>query len=329
MTTRLSVRKGIALLVVLMLVVSSTTAWALTPTVVWQKTGQFRHIFSADGTALLMATSTGFELHRSEGGALLNVMTLPAASLSYKDAALSPDKQLVALVQGNRTIELWRVSNGTLARSIATDAVRDIKSVALSNAFVATMERFAYGGGGMLRVHDVSTGALVKTVLAVRSSTPVVLRFSPDGQYLGYPDHYAVSGLVVLRTSDWGTALTVGGGFTSLFAWSPDGSLWTSDYRRIRVADGAVLQTVTPPPDTLVEAYTPDNRFFLANGFVDSQYTNVLKFIRTSDASVRVTYTFPGITAVYGGQIDSTGAFFTYSICSAECTVFVGRVPPL
>jgi WD40 repeat protein len=328
MTTRLSVRKGIALLVVLTLAVISTTAWALTPTVVWQKTGQYRHVFSADGAALLVATSTGFELHRSSDGALLDTMTLPAASLSYKDAALSPDTQLVALAQGNRTIELWRVSNGTLARTIATDAVRDIKWVALSNAFVATMERFSYGGGGMLRVHDVSTGVLVKTALAVRNSNPVVLRFSPDGQYLGYPDHYAVSGLVVLRTSDWGTALTVGG-FTTLFAWSGDGSLWTSDNRRIRVADGAVLQTVTPPPDTLIETYTPDNRFLLANGFVDFQYTNVLKFIRTSDVSTRVTYTFPGVTAVYGGQIDSTGAFFTYSICATECTVYVARVPAL
>ena len=207
MTTRFSVRNGIALFVFLILAMSTTTAWALTPTVVWQKTGPFRHAFSADGTALLVATTTGFELRRSSDGALLNTVTLPAASLGYKDVALSPDKQLLALVLDNRSIELWRVSNGALSRTIATDAVRDIKSVALSNAFVATMERFAYGGGGMLRVHDVATGALVKTTLAVRNSSPQVLRFSPNGQYLGYQDHYAVSGLVVLRTSDWSTVL--------------------------------------------------------------------------------------------------------------------------
>ena len=328
MTNRFSVRKGIAFLVVLMVAMSTTTAWALTPTVVWQKTGQFRHTFSADGTALLVATATGLELRRSTDGALLNTITLPAGSLSYKDVALSPDKQLLALVLDNRSIELWRVSNNALVRTIATDAVRDIKWVALSNAFVATMERFAYGGGGMLRVHAVATGALVKTALAIRNSSPVVLRFSPDGQYLGYPDHYAVSGLVVLRTSNWGTALTVAG--TTLFAWSPDGgSLWTSDYRRVRVLDGAVLQTVAPHPDTVVAAYTPDNRFFLADVFQNFQYTNMLQFLQTSDASVRVTYTFPGVTAVYGGQIDSTGALFTYSTCSAQCTVFVARVPAL
>jgi hypothetical protein len=329
MTNRFSVRNGIAFLVVLMLAMSTTTAWALTPTVVWQKTGQFRHTFSADGTALLVATATGFELRRSSDGALLNNITLPAASLGYKDVALSPDKQLLGLVLGNRSIELWRISNSSLARTITTDAVRDIKSIALSNAFVATMERFAYGGGGMLRVHNISTGALVKTVLAVRNSSPQVLRFSPNGQYLGYPDHYSVSGLVVLRTSDWGTALTVGGG-TMLFAWSTDSaSLWTSDYRRVRVPDGAVLQTVPPHPDTVVEAYTPDNRFFLADVFVNFEYTNTLQFLRTSDASVRATYTLPGVTAVYGGQIDSTGAFFTYSTCSAQCTVYVARVPAL
>ena len=330
MIYRFPVRKGIAFLAILMVSMSATAAWALTPTVAWQKTGPYRHSFSTDGSAVLMATSTGFELRRATDGALLKTMVLPTASLSYKDAALSPDKQLVALVLENRSIELWRVSNSSLARTIATDAVRDIKSVALSNAFVATMERFAYGGGGMLRVHDVATGALVKTALAVHNSSPVGLRFSPDGQYLGYPDHYAVSGLIVLRTSDWGTAMTVGGG-TMLFAWSPDsGSLWTSDYRRLRVPDGAVVQTVPPLSDSIgAVGYTPDNRFFLANVFENFQYTNVLEFLRASDASVRVTYTFPGVTAVYGGQVDPTGTLFTYSICSAQCTVYVARVPAL
>jgi len=42
-----------------------------------------------------------------------------------------------------------------------------------------------------------------------------------------------------------------------------------------------------------------------------------------------VTYTFPGVTAVYAGQIDTTGAFFTYSTCAAQCTVYVARVPTL
>jgi len=329
MTNRFFVRKSIAFLLGVTLSVSVTSAWALTPSVVWQRTGQFRHVFSSDGAALLMATSTGFELRRSTDGTLIHAVTLPAASLGYKDAALSPDKQLLALVLDNRSIELWRVSNSTLARTVTTDAVRDIKSVALSNAFVATMERFAYGGGGMLRVHDVATGALVKTALAVHNSSPVVLRFSPDGQYLGYPDHYGVSGLVVLRTSDWNTALTVPG--TTLFAWSPDGgSLWTSDDRRVRVPDGAVLQTGPSLPETIgAAAYTPDNRFLLADVFENFQYTNVLQFLRTSDGSVRLTYTFPGVSAVYGGQIDSTGALFTYSICSAQCTVYVARVPTL
>lgn len=63
--------------------------------------------------------------------------------------------------------------------------------------------------------------------------------------------------------------------------------------------------------------------------FENFQYTNVLQFVRTSDASVRVMYTFPSVTAVYAGQIDSTGALFTYSTCAAPCTVYVARVPAL
>lgn len=91
-----------------------------------------------------------------------------------------------------------------------------------------------------------------------------------------------------------------------------------------------MLQTVPNVPDTVgATAYTPDNRFFLGSVFQDFQYTNVMQFLRTSDASVRVTHTFPSVTAVYAGQIDSTGAFFTYSTCSDQCTVYVARVPAL
>jgi WD40 repeat protein len=324
--------RWVGFIVVVMMVFGTSTAWAITPTVVWQKTGvrtgPSSHLFSADGTSLLVHTNSGFELRRATDGSLQNSVVLPTGSLSFKAVALSPDKQLIALAESDRTIELWRVSNSTLVRKIATDAVRDIKAVAISNTFVASMERFAYGGGGMLRVHDVATGTLVKTILAVRNSNPVVLEFSPSGQYLAYPDHYAVSGLVVLRTSDWGAAMTMPA--TTMFAWGSDGgSLWTSDYRRVRVPDAAVLQTVPAHPDTAVASYTPDNRFFLADVFADFQYTNVIQFIRTADANVRTSYTFPNVNAVYGGRIDATGQLFTYSICSSDCTVYVARVPAL
>ena len=48
---------------------------------------------------------------------------------------------------GVTRIELWRVSDGTLTRTINTDAVRNARGLDLSpdSGLVASMERFAYG----------------------------------------------------------------------------------------------------------------------------------------------------------------------------------------
>src|SRR5262249_48848312 len=141
-------------------------------TVIWQRsgilTGLDTAIFSADGTAILLAISTGFEVHRSSDGVLLNTLTLPAGSLAYNKVAFSPDKTQVALAQFNGAsgwIELWSVSSSTLIRTISTDAVRSFKAISYSGSgLLATQERFAYGGGGFLRVNNASTGALVAKI---------------------------------------------------------------------------------------------------------------------------------------------------------------------
>jgi WD40 repeat protein len=326
MTHLLPVRRGLVSIAVLVAVLSASAAWALTPTVVWQRTGIKNHMFSTDGSALLVGTTTGFELRRASDGVVLNTITGPS---SYLDHALSPDKQRIAIVRTNRTIEIWNVSNSTLARTITTDAVRDMKWIALSNTFVAAMERFGYGDGGKLRVYNTSTGALVKNVLAIRNSSPVVMDFSPNGQYLAYPDHYSVSGYVVLRTSNWTTALAAGGG-ASLFSWVPDSaSLWNSSSQRVRIPDGVVLQTVPEHPNNGLQAYTPNNQSFLASVIVNLQYSNQLQFLRTSNASVQVTYTFPNVTVAYAGEINSPGTLFTYTLCPSECTTYIATMPAL
>ena len=110
----------------------------------------------------------GFQVRRASDGALLKTITLPAASQSYDKSAFSPDKQFVAisLVDSNGVtkIELWSLSTGSLVPGeYTTDAVRNIRGLDISSnsGLVASMERFAYGGGGMLRVFRTSDGALV------------------------------------------------------------------------------------------------------------------------------------------------------------------------
>jgi hypothetical protein len=153
-------------------------AGAATPRVLWQLPGAYGGPFTADGSAVYLVTGTGFQLRRAADGALLSAITLPASSLGYDASAFSADMQYVALsirANGITRIELWRVSDGTLARTINTDAVRNARGLDLSldSGLVAIMERFAYGGGGMLRVYRTSDGALVhKEGPLVQMATP-------------------------------------------------------------------------------------------------------------------------------------------------------------
>jgi hypothetical protein len=320
-----------------------TLASALTPTVAWQQVvpaNRPGNVFSADGSVILLTTSTGFQVRRATDGVLLNTLVLPAASLSYEKMAFSPDKQFVALVfftSAVGTIEIWRVSDSTLARTITTDAVRSFKAIDFSsNGLIATQERFAYGGGGYLRVHNAATGVLVKKLgPTVRNSNPVDVGFSPNGQYLAYKDTFTTTdnGLPVVRTSDWSLALKFGTGtYAGFLRWSPDGgSLWTDGYQQVRVPDGTVLQTLQSG-SVYVTGFTPDNHHGLGTVYSDFQATNMIEFLRIPDGSPEVVYTFNPGTQVGSGQINSGGTLFTYGIASTDFTSFteyVAKVPSL
>src|SRR5690349_8795091 len=102
------------------------------PVVLWQTNGATSGIFSADGTNVLVGTSTGLELRRSTDGVVQSRFTLPEASRAYDTKAFSPDGQLVALsifANGVVRIELWRVADGTLVRTITTDAITNVRSL--------------------------------------------------------------------------------------------------------------------------------------------------------------------------------------------------------
>jgi hypothetical protein len=313
----------------------ATLADAGTPTVVWQKSGVQTGdstIFSTDGTALLLAVTGGFELRRASDGVLLNTLTLPVDSRGYDAKALSSDKTLVALSflrNGAGTIELWRIAGSTLSRTIATDAVRTIKGLAFSSTgLIASRERFAYGGGGNLRVHRVSDGALVKKAGPVaRNSASGGVGFSADGKYLAVNDNNQ-NGLWILRTSDWGTARLIGDGAT-LFAWADNTSVWTGSFQRVRVTDGVVLATFPFNDFSLPSAFTPDNRFAYAWDIVDFTASNTIRFLRVADGGTQLVYTFPSGTRVWSDKINSTQTLFIYEICPSDCTVYVASMPSL
>jgi len=328
-------RHAVAVMIAVCAMLGAAVADAGTPTVVWQKSGVQTGdstIFSADGTALLLAISGGFELRRASDGVLLNTLTLPADSLGYDAKALSSDKTLVALSflrNGAGTIELWRIAGSTLTRTITTDAVRTIKGLAFSSAgLIASRERFAYGGGGNLRVHRVSDGTLLKKLGPVaRNSASGGVGFSADGTLLAVNDNNQ-NGLWILRTSDWSTARLIGNGAT-LFAWADNASVWTGGFQRVRISDGAVLATLPPSDTSLPSAITPDNRFAYAWDMVDFTASNTIRFLRVTDGGTQLLYTFPSGTRVWSDKINSTQRLFIYEICPNDCTVYVASMPSL
>src|SRR5215471_3062063 len=315
----------------------ATTSWATAPTVVWQtsnvKTGYPNAIFSVDGTVMLVFKTTGFEVRRASDGVLLNTLTLPAASQAYDAAAFSPDKTLVGLNLFNNaigTIEIWKISTGTLQRTITTDAVRNMKGLDFSsNGLIASRERFAYGGGGNLRVYRVSDGALIKKLGPVaRNSAPGGVQFSPNAAYLAVNDTFSLGGVFVLRTSDWGTARSVTG--AGIFSWVSDsGSMWTDAFQQIRISDGAILRHVTLDGSTGVTGITPDNRFLSAYDFVNGTASNTIKFVRTSDGGTQLVYTLGSGQVVWSNQVSPLQTLFTYEICPSLCNVYVAQMPSL
>jgi hypothetical protein len=317
---------------------AATAALATTPTGVWQangiRTGYPNAIFSVDGTVMLLAKPTSFEVRRASDGVLLNTVTLPAASQAYDAMAFSPDKTLIGLTLFNNaigTIEIWKVSNSTLQRTITTDAVRNIKGLDFSsNGLIASRERFAYGGGGYLRVYKISDGTLVRKAGPVaRNSAPGGVQFSPNAQYLAVNDTFSLGGVAVLRTSDWGAARNITG--AGVFSWVSDSaSMWTDTFQQVRISDGAILKSVTLDGSTGITAVTPDSRFLFGYDFINGSASNTIKFVRTSDGGTQLVYTPASSgTMVWSNQVNAPETLLTYEICPSDCTVYIAKMPSL
>jgi hypothetical protein len=358
MKGRTAVHRQGAAVVATGILLLARAASATTPTVVWQAAGGYPAPFSADGSVVYMGTSTnfhstGFQVRRVSDGVVLKTITLPAASQSYDQAAFSPDKQFVALslvdASGVTKIELWSLSTGNLVRTIVTDAVRNIRGLDLSpnSSLVASMERFAYGGGGMLRVFRTSDGAQVLKRGPYLTGSNTITRFSTNGGFLAFYQNTGFpSGFNILRTSDWSVAQQITPGNTYMIQWSgPDtgASVWLRGnsslqipYRQVSVP-GGVLQRQVTIDDSLryVTAATSNGKYLLgyqqAVSDPGSPAANTLYFLRTSEGGVQLSYTF-NTTIVSSGSINPAGTLFTYGICTPDtgaCTTYVAQMPTL
>jgi hypothetical protein len=280
MIHRLFARNAIAVMMATMTVLSTSAAWALTPTVVWQTAGAYPSGFSADGSVVYLSLSGGFQMRRATDGLLLKAINLPQSSLPFDKSAFSPDKQFVAIsvVDANLAtrIEIWSLSTGKLVRTIATDAVRNIRGLDFSpnSSFLASMERFAYGGGGKLRIFRTSDGSLLREQGPFVVNGNTFVKFSPGGIYLAFYQNLGNAGFNILRTSDWSTAQSINLGNQYMIQWAgadTTSSVWlrgdfsiSVPYHQVTVPGGSVTRTLSfDDAFRHVSAVTSDNKYFL------------------------------------------------------------------
>ena len=182
---------------------------------------------------------------------------------SVDSVSFSPNGALLASAGGN-TIQLWRVSDGTLLRTLEGHT-QDVHTVSFSpdGALLASGSR-----DSTIRLWRVSDGTLLR-VLEGHTGLVNTVSFSPDGALLASGSWDST--IRLWRVSD-GTLLRVLWRHTyqvRSLSFSPDGALLVSGSRdstiRLwRVSDGTLLQTYDQETGSgvLSVRFLPNGRLF-------------------------------------------------------------------
>jgi serine/threonine protein kinase/tetratricopeptide (TPR) repeat protein len=197
--------------------------------------------YSPDGRAVAVASSMGVYLY--DAATLAELRYLETGSFVW-DVAFSPDGQTLASAADDKTVQLWRVGDGALLRTLTGHGAA-VRSVAFapdgatlaSGSEDATVRLWRTSDGGQIRSLEGHTGKVFGVAIAA------------DGQTLASG---SLDGTARLwRLGDGGLLRTLQGhaGSVANVAISRDGrTLATGSYDRTvrlwRVSDGAPLRTL-------------------------------------------------------------------------------------
>jgi WD40 repeat protein len=239
--------------------------------------------YSPDGRLLEVATSIGIYLNDIQTFDQVRFIESPEEIAS---AVFTPDGQFLVSGVGESTIKVWRVSDGSLARTF----IEDKNSV---EKLVISPDGSLLAGGSnnnVIRLMQVSDGSLARTLEGHKGLVSTVA-FSPDGQLLASGS--ADKTIKVWRVSD-GTLLKTLEGHTNWIpqvVFSPDGQLLASSsidgtVTIWRVNDGSLVHTQT------VSRYGVESLSFSPDGqlLVTAASDTGIKLWRISDGSLVNTF---------------------------------------
>lgn len=140
--------------------------------------------FSPDGQLIASSDGRGIKLRRASDGALIRIIGDPAIDVT--SLAYSPNGAYVAgAVESDRTVKLWRVSDGELLRSFTADGAFDAPHIAFSPDGNIIAAGFGDDGNtGTIEFWRVVNGEVA--LLAHKSSFVQSFAFAPKGGSYGY-----------------------------------------------------------------------------------------------------------------------------------------------
>ena len=236
-------------------------------------------VWSPDGSILAMASSTGVYLYDASSKKEIRFIQAP----DYVTfVAFSPDGTLLAGALGDSSVQLWKVSDGSLLRGMEGHS-----AVVTSVAFSPDGTMLASAAwDATIRLWRVSDGVLSNT-LKGHSSGVLSVVFSPDGKLLASGGYDKTVRL--WQVAD-GTLQRILAGHSDAvmdIAFSPDGSFLASGsfdktIRLWRVSDGTVSLTLKGHTDKVVSVAFSKDGSALASG----SYDLTIRVWRTSDGGL-------------------------------------------
>jgi WD40 repeat protein len=246
------------------------------------------------------------------------------ASASVTTMALSPDGQLLAFPGANHTVQIYRVSDGTLVQTLVGHT-QDITGLAFSHdGSLLASGAFFDGNNDVIKLWNVSNWTLVRELSGQLFGPFDAINFSPDDALLsatceGVPAVWRVSDGAFIRSFP-------NLGFTR---FSPNGTLLavgSNPVRVYRTSDWTQVATLGNQNQAL--AFTPDGHY-LALGGTDSG-AGQIQFWRISDWSLQrfydleLGYAYLGVSSL---AFSADGSRFAYGRMDAVLAVATNPFP--